>query len=821
MTRFVVRRHPLAAALLAASLASSAMTTLAASPADAPQRLGQTFSIPAGDLGTALNSLAEQAGLAQAFDPAITQGKRTLGLSGHYSLEVAFSRLLSGTGLQAVYVGGTYRLQATPASAGQVTLDSTSIDSTLGSDSPLDDVDGYVAQRSISATKTGTPIHETPQSISVITRERLEAQGVQSVNEALRYTPGFSSYGANNRSDWYSVIRGFSPTIYLDSLQLPTTINLASWMVDPYMLERVEVLRGPAGVLYGQGDPGGVVNQVSKRPSTVAANEIQVQYGTDARRQIAFDSTGPLDDQGVWSYRMVGVLREKNIADLPGHDRRQSLAPSLTFQPDDDTRLTLLASYLYDNNSPDDNFYPAAGTVTHSPFGHIHRDTYTGDRDFQKYEKTQLSFGYEFEKRVNDVWQVRQNLRYSHLDLNDNMVYGIGTTAYAASVYGAGVYPGPVDQRTLVRYAGIENPTYSRWTLDNQVQADFATGSVQHTLLMGLDWQRQHTEDPQAYILTSNLDLFGGGADAPVDASQFTPDTWSYSKQIQRQTGLYLQDQLKFDEHWALTLSGRYDWASASTDSWSTSSSDHASQHDEAFTGRAGLVYLADNGLAPYISYSEGFTPNSGVDYNLKPFDPTRAKQYEAGVKFQPKGSNASVTAAVFDITQTNVLTPDLDATHINSYVQSGEVRSRGFELEGTASLSRELDLIASYTYQDVEITKANDLSKGKTPTSIPVPRNLASVWADYTLREGWLRNLGFGAGVRYVGHSPGSADNSLDVPSYTLLDASAHYTTGPWKLALNVTNLTDHEYISGCYDASRCLFGNPRTAIASATYRW
>ncbi|WP_444436483.1 TonB-dependent siderophore receptor [Pseudomonas sp. A6] len=802
--------RPLLRALRIASLGLAASLPLAVAVPALAAPAAHHFKVPAGSLEDALNAYARQAGVLLTFDPALTRGLRSPGLEGDYPVEAGFAVLLSGSGLAAESsADGSYRLQRS-ATEGALEMKAQTITAQAEED-PKGPAHGYLARRSVTATKTDTPIHETPQSISVVTRERMQAQGVQSVNEALRYTPGVSSYGSNNRSDWYTVIRGFSPTTYQDGLQLPTTINLASWMVDPYMLERVEVLRGPAGVLYGQGDPGGVINQVSKRPSTVAQHEIQVQYGSDARKQLGIDSTGPLDAAGVWSYRVVAVGHDGDIRDTPWEDRRAALAPSLSWQPDEDTRLTLLASYLKDDNNAQDNFLPASGTLNHSAYGKIHRSYFTGDEHFSKYEKEQYSLGYEFEKRLNDVWQVRQNLRYSHLDLNDNMVYGVGTLAY----WDMG------DDRTLMRFAGIENPEYSRWTLDNQAQADFNTGWLRHTLLLGLDWQRQHTKDPQAYVLTTPLDLYGGPSYGPVDASAFTADDWTYSDQTSRQTGVYLQDQLHFDEHWVLSLGGRYDWARASTDSWSTASSSHTSQKDEAFSGRVGLVYLADNGLAPYFSYSEGFTPNAGTDYAGKPFDPTKAKQYEVGVKFQPKGSDSSVSAAVFEITQRDVLTPDTDPTHVNSYVQTGEVRSRGMELEAVGAVTRELNLIATYTYQDVKNTKANDESDGKTPISIPTPRNIASLWADYTLRDGQLKGLGFGAGVRYNGRNPGAPDNSLNVPSYTLLDAAVHYDTGPWRFAVNATNLTDREYIAGCYDATRCIYGNGRNVLGSATYRW
>lgn len=807
------RLRPLASALRIATLGFAASLPLLPVSGVLAAPVAQHFSVPAGNLEEALNAYARQAGVLLTFDPALTRGLRSSGISGDYSVDSGFAVLLSGSGLAAEpSEDGSYRLQRS-ATEGALEMKAQTITGQAQED-PKGPVHGYVAKRSVSATKTDTPIHETPQSISVVTRDRMEAQGVQSVNEALRYTPGVSSYGSNNRSDWYTFIRGFSPTTYQDGLQLPTTINLASWMIDPYMLERVEVVRGPAGVLYGQGDPGGVINQVSKRPSSVAHNEIQVQYGSDARKQLGIDSTGPLDDAGVWSYRVIAVGHEGDIRYTPFKDRRTAFAPSLTWQPDEDTRLTVLASYLKDNSNAGDSFLPASGTLWHSAYGKIKAsDSYNGDKYFTRYEKEQYSLGYEFEKRLNDVWQLRQNLRFAHLDLNDNMVYGVGTTAY----YGM---PGG-DDRTLMRYAGIENPEYSRWTLDNQAQADFSTGGLRHTLLLGLDWQRQHTEDPQAYVLAPDFDLYGGPSYGNVNPADFTPDTWTYSDQTQRQTGVYLQDQLHFDEHWVLSLGGRYDWASSSTDTWSTAASNHTSQKDEAFSGRVGLVYLADNGLAPYFSYSEGFTPNAGTDFEGKPFDPTKAKQYEVGVKFQPKGSDSSVTAAVFEITQRDVLTPDADPTHVNSYVQTGEVRSRGLELEGVASLSDELNLIGTYTYQDVKNTKANDDSDGKTPISIPTPRNLAALWADYTLRDGELKGLGFAGGVRYNGRSPGAPDNSLNVPAYTLLDAAVHYETGPWRFAVNANNLTDKEYISGCYDATRCIFGNGRNVTGTATYRW
>ncbi|UZF26702.1 TonB-dependent siderophore receptor [Ralstonia pseudosolanacearum] len=655
-------------------------------------------------------------------------------------------------------------------------------------------------------------MEEIPQSISVVTRDRFEAQGAQSVNEALRYTASVSTYGAGTRSDWYTAVRGFVPATYLDGLQLPNTINLASWRVDPWQIERVELLRGPASVLYGQGDPGGTVNVVTKQPTAEPIREIEVQYGSHARKQVAGDFGGALDADGKLSYRLTALARDGNLPLGPFNDQRLMIAPSLTWKPSADTTLTLLANYLRDKTNASDSFLPAQGTILPNPNGKIPATRFTGSPDFDAYEKTQYSLGYQFEHRLDDTWTVRQNARYMHLRLDDRMTYGVGLD------------PSDPTQRTLLRYAGIAQPSYGRLDIDTQAQARFATGMVRHTLLAGVDYQRQTTRDPENYALTSSLDLYNP-VYQPTDRSIFSGPGASPQDIRQRQTqlGLYLQDQLKLGERWVFTLGGRHDWADTRTDDLLGGTT--ASQRDAAFTGRVGVVYLAPYGISPYLSYSTSFNPTVGTDRNGQAFKPTKGRQVEAGVKVQA-GSKASVTASVFRIHQRNVLTPDLDDPAGTHSTQTGEVRSQGFELEATVQPMAGWNVIAGYTYQDVRNTRANDASLDKWPIAIPTPRQIASLWTDYRIRsgvlQGVLQGVGIGAGVRYVSPTAGAQDNALRVPGYALFDAAIFYSAGRhWRLALNGTNLANREVISGCYDATRCIYANGRTVLATAKYAW
>lgn len=672
-------------------------------------------------------------------------------------------------------------------------------------------VGGYVARRSATATKTDTPLNETPQSISVIGREQMEDRAVTTVSEAFAYSAGV--VGDNVVESRYDkpVIRGFTARQYQDGLYI--NYYASGYLmprIDPYGLERVELLRGPSSVLYGANAPGGLINLVSKRPSEETLREITLQYGSHDRKQAGFDLSGAVDENRTVLYRLTGLLRDSDTQTDHAKDDRIFIAPALTFRPSADTTFTLLTHYQRDRQGTAINFLPREGTIIPTVGGRrISTSFFTGEPNFNKFDRESYAVGYAFEHRFNDTFLVRQNLRYSHADLTYTGVYAVGWDTPA--------------QQQLRRGSLESTGKLDTVGVDTQLQADFATGAVRHKMLFGVDYQYGKFDDSQGFGTVGStgrglIDPFN-----PVYGSSINPITSrTIAEQTQRQLGLYFQDQMKLAERLIFVAGLRKDWASSDTTTTrvagaaSTATSTPIDQHD--LTYRLGLMYQGPFGLAPYLSYSTSFQPQAGTNAVGTPFEPTTGKQAELGIKFQPSGSNSFVTAAVYDLRQQNVLTAD--PANPRFQVQTGEVRSRGFELEGAMDLGNGWKALGSYTLMNLEVTRSNGADLHKTPTNRP--QHTAALWLDYTVRAGWLRGLGLGAGARYVGSSWGDAGNTFKVPSVWLADAALHYTLDAhWRLSLNATNLFDKEYVGQCGSATTCYYGYRRNVLATATYRW
>ncbi|WP_058912320.1 ferrichrome porin FhuA [Entomohabitans teleogrylli] len=669
------------------------------------------------------------------------------------------------------------------------------------------------AKRSATATKTDTPIEKTPQSISVVTRDEMDMKQPATVKEALSYTPGvFSTRGSSSTYDVVS-IRGFttSTTVntnqYLDGIKLQGD-NYSEASIDPYFLERVELMRGPTSVLYGKSNPGGIVAMVSKRPTTEPLREIQFKMGTNNLWQTGFDFSDAIDDSGVWSYRLTGLGRSENAQQEMVKSSRYAIAPSFSWRPDDKTDFTFLSNFQSDPYAGYYGWLPREGTVVpyYDASGKAHKlptDFNEGEAD-NKMTRRQQMVGYSFSHAFDDTFTVRQNLRYAQVHTLYRSVYGNGYIA-----------PGQIN-RAYVR----SDESLNTFTVDTQLQSDFATGAVNHSLLTGVDYLR----------MRNDIDADYGSADGiSMQNPQYgNPNVNVYFPYAvinrQEQTGLYVQDQAEWNS-WVLTLGGRYDFAKTST--FTRASATTAEVNDQQFTWRGGINYLFDNGISPYFSYSESFEPVSGSTSQGKPFDPSRGKQYEAGVKYLPKDMPVSVTAAVYQLTKNKNLTPDPSNSLFS--IQSGEIRSRGFELEAKAALTANIDVTASYTFTDAEYTH-DTVYGGKRPAEIP--RNMASVWADYTFHETALSGLTVGAGARYVGstssfYTTGDKNNeAFNVASYTVADATIKYDLARFGLpgssvGVNVNNLFDREYVASCYRDYACYWGAERQVVATATFRF
>lgn len=782
---------------VAAPLASPALFA-------AEQSAPRAYDLPSAPLTSTLNQIASQAGIALAIDPVVVSGRTSVPVRGHYDGLGALQAALRGTGLQLQQSSvGSYSLVAAPE--GTLALPETAINATSSYESAWGASSRYVATRTAAGTKTDTPIVETPRSMTVITRQQLDDRQVLNLNDALRYTAGVQSsgYGSDSRADWLRV-RGFDPTQFLDGLPLPKG-SFANPKVEPWNLERITVLRGPASSVYGQTPPGGMLDMVSRRPQLERAHQIEAQVGSNEHQQINFDSTGKIDDAGKFLYRVSGVVRDSNspIDHIP--DKRYNIAPSLTWNIDDDTKLTFISQYTRDDTGITGQFLPLQGTKLDGPTGKISHHKNLGEPDWDFYDRTYYALGYAFEHRLNDTWQFRQNLRYTKSDLSSQAVQ----VATVNSIDAAG---------NVNRESGIINEDINQFAVDNNFQADFQTGDISHTVLLGLDHQRSNTNYQWLYgmgvpPINVNRPVYG------ADLSNVTYFAMQDFQQKTYQTGTYIQNQMSLD-NWRLTLGGREDWIHTGT-VFHKSNDATNTQRDKAFSGNVGLSYVFDNGITPYFSYTESFQPASGANVNsTESFKPTEGRQYEVGVKYQPVGTDTLLTAAVYDLKQQNVSVTEGSITR-----QVGELQVRGLELEASTHVTENLKAIASYTYTDTEILKGDD--KGNRMALIP--RDQATLWADYTWHSGPLDGFGIGGGVRYVGDTYGNTANTdlAHVGSYTVYDASVHYDLGSLDnsmkgltVAVEAKNLFNKDYLANC-DGYWCYYGDERNVVASVNYKF
>ncbi|RDD92953.1 TonB-dependent siderophore receptor [Paracoccus pantotrophus] len=636
------RTRILKAVLLASTtFVASGYAAIAQAPQAVQQERMVAFDLPAQPLAASLTGFVRSTGIKLAYPAALTRGRSAPPQRGSYSPAEALDRLLAGSGLSWRFTGANAVAITAPAAAagtgaagGGILLDQI----TLTGESAWGPVSGYVARQTGTATKTDTPIVETPQTINVISADQIKAQGAASVDEALRYTPGVSTdfYGGATYND-YVRLRGFVAPIFAEGMRMPSGLrDYAQLRHEPYGLERVEVLKGPSSVLYGQAAPGGMVNALRKRPTAERLRELQLQAGSFGRNQGAFDLGGPLDAGKTLTYRLTGLLRDSGTQVEALRDDRAFLAPSLTWRPDADTALTLYGHYQHDvgGNSP----LPALGTVYPTQFGHLPVDAFLGYPDFNRYKRDQFSLGYEFEHRFDDRFQLHHKLQYSNIEMD-----------YRYSVL-SGLQTDPATGRISLNRS-IQHPhdTATALTMDNNLQADFDTGPLRHSLLVGLDYTRLDFDSHWGGDYTAGrVDVFAPHHDnRPAD-----PVLYPDQDGVQYQAGLYVQDQIRWDG-WVLSLAGRHDRARNTVHNSNDGSTTR--QRDSAFTGRAGLVRLFDNGLAPYASYSTSFEPTAGADANGDAFKPRTARQIEIGLRYQPSGTDAHIGVSAYRLTQSNV----------------------------------------------------------------------------------------------------------------------------------------------------------------------
>lgn len=818
-TRRSLRLAVRAAALLM-PLALGAPQSGAAAETPASEQGERRYDIPAGSLSAALSRFAGEAGVLLSVDGRRLEGLESGGLHGSYGVDAGFAELLRGSRFRAQRdARGNYTLVAreSSAAAGTMALDAMEVEGfSLGN--ALGSTDGYNATHSSVATKTSMALVETSQTVSVVTRKQMDDQGARTVAQALRYTPGLMSspYGSTSRYD-YVAMRGINDgsvdNLYLDGLKvMGDSGTYSSLQVDQYFIERIDVLKGPSSVLYGRSLPGGLVAMTSKKPQREAKRQLQFSYGSQGYKQGAFDFTGPLTDR--IAYRLVGVAKDAGYQVSGIDSERYALMPSLSFDFTDDTRLTLQALLQHDPSSGYHGGLPAEGTVTRYNGKRISRSFFEGDKDHEKFERHQKMIGYQLEHRFNDVVSARQNFNYVDSKVNSEQIYQYG---YADTSGDLSRY-----------YTGAKEDLHA-WTIDNQLQFEFDTGPLQHTLVTGLDYQRRWSKVRYDSGTVSSINPWSDDRDY-----SFTSEYHLYDESRHlEQTGLYAQDLISLG-NWRFSVGLREDWIDVSfkqTESVYGDQSDRTKAH--RFTQRYGVLYAFDNGFSPYFSYSQSFNPNTSSAYNYNSssggysvtlLKPTEGEQYEVGLKYQPPGTDDLYTVSLFHLTESNLSSKDSSEYFYRSV---GEITSKGVEFEARFKPLRNLNVLASYTYMDVDYTRdyvgtAGVNDRGNTPPA--VAKHMASLWADYGFDYGPLVGLQVGAGVRYFGRSWADSENTLRIPSYTLYDASASYDLTQIGLKgvglrLSANNLTDKKYVSACSSLYQCYYGEARNLMGTVTY--
>lgn len=667
--------------------------------------------------------------------------------------------------------------------------------------------ENYVPTDGITATKSDIPLIETPQSVSVITRDQIDLLNYIDAQQAVRYVAGVSgeNYGPDLRFDFIQV-RGFTPKQFIDGLATPVTTSILSNGVDLYAFESFDILKGPASVLYGSSPPGGLYNQTSRRPSSEFGGEISAKYGEDDYKQLALTMTGAMSE--FLDARITMLYRNRDAERDGVSAERLLAAPSLTAHLGPDTDLTALLYYQYDKVKGDTNgFLPVLGTLLTNPLGQIDRSTNLGEPDYNQYERRQYGAGFDFSHDFSSSFGLDINFKYSEYSEDQRVIYGAGLDA---------------DNRTVSRFNFPYQEDTSSIAVDGRLHGDITTGDIEHKLMVGLDYRNVENDAKFGFGGASSIDLFDPvyGAGGPIT----TPDViFTFNDQRVKQTGIYAQDQIGLG-NLKLLVSGRYDWVEVNNRAAGTTD-----KQDE-FTYRVGLNYVTESGVAPYVSYATSFEPVIGTDDVGDAYVPATGRQIEGGLKYDGRGLGPDIdifaSVAAFQIKQENLVVSQVGPTGppIGS-VQTGEVEVYGGEVELLARIRDQLTINGSYSYTNSEIVES--ATAVEIGADLPVtPKHKFSLLVDYTLQQGALGGLGFGIGGRYTSSSAGSLPGTFNPVVYrsnsaTLFDAIIHYDTPGWRFAINGSNILDKRYVARCAAANNCTFGAGRQIIGTVTKKF
>ena len=652
----------------------------------------------------------------------------------------------------------------------------------------------YVAQNAASLLKSDAPLFETAQAVSVVTREQLDQKQATTLAEAINGIAGVVS-GQRGRRGWDDFnIRGQSANnqIFIDGLRTSARSAVA---VDLSGIDQVQVLKGPASVNFGQVAPGGLVNLVTKRPEAENFARTDLSYGSYDFKQATFDLNYAPQNTEKGAFRLSGRYADQDDPVDYVYFKNLYISPTYNFDLGEHADLSVIASYQHREYQRYQGA-PLVGTLLPSSLGKIDSSFFSGDPASDPYKADVYRAGWNFKYDFGNELVFRQNAAVQKTEMNGGFI----------SLQAGGT------ETAVKRRLEVQDWDYTNYTIDQNLQKTFQFGQITHELLLGFDVMQEKRETLADRCNFASINPFqphyNQGCITALSLN-------SHSITELQDMGLYARNRIALGDQWIINLSGRYDWAKSSSENVLKGTKTDP-QDDQAFTGNASVMYLANQFVAPYISYATSFIPNIGTDKNDALFEPEKGKQYEIGMKFQSADQQIQGALSWLDLRRQNILVND--PTDINYQITEGEQTTRGIEAEVNAALSDRWTSSVAYAYTyDSKTTKSTELTAiGERLEN--TPEHTYSLMTRYRPQGvlGWY----VGAGITGASATE-LAGLNVELPAYTIYNADAGYDTEHWGAQLSIRNLFDKNYYSGVIDNRVVAFGNPRQVNFAVKFKY
>ncbi|MBF7695390.1 TonB-dependent receptor [Acinetobacter rathckeae] len=649
-----------------------------------------------------------------------------------------------------------------------------------------------------TATKGTLQLKDVPQTVNVIPQEILKEQAVTSVQGALQNVPGVGFSTGDGQRDQVS-IRGFNSVYdsYVDGFR-----DDAMYYRDLSNTERIEVVKGPASVLYGRGSAGGLINRVTKRPTSQPLREVALMGSTIGQRRSQIDINQPITE--TVKARLTGAVENSGGYRDHAFLERQAVAPSVLWDISDKTKLLVQADYLHDNRLADQGF--PLDSSTGRPLA-LNPKVYLGPANVKEAANTDTevkSATITLDHQFNGVWKYHGVVHAYTYSLDRQLPdskYNPKTSALSI-----------IQNRRFRNEKGVAT--------QQEISGKFSTASIEHNVLVGVELSHQNKNDKVfSSSVSSNLDINNIVLPVWTPVSTVTPATISQNNSTNK--ALYIQDLIGLNDQLKMLIGGRYDILDQKRSTFipKTNKMTPYNRTDYKVSPRIGLVYEPVDNLSLYASYNQSFQPLSdalAVYSNLSSLKPTQTKSYEIGTKWDIT-PDYNVSLSIFNTTQNNILQADPSNSQVA--VVAGEQRTKGFEISTVGQITNKLSVLAGYAYLDSKITKSvlSTVSAGNTAALSPT--SSANVWVKYTFNDNWYAAIGGRAQTSQYA----SSANKLKLAGYTVVNASAGYSTDRYDVGLNVNNIFDRHYYASAHGLSDqgALIGNPVNAQLTLRYRF